>query len=97
VGGVRHIDGASSVRLLCGTAGTCAVMLRETAKRSNLKAQSTDAQRRGGLTRSSVERSVMDLERRGQIVLPTSLSTRKGEERMTEAKSFDWGNGSPVS
>ena len=64
--------------LLCGTAGTCAVMLRETAKRSNLKAQSTDAQRRGGLTRSSVERSVMDLERRGQIVLPTSLSTRKG-------------------
>ena len=64
--------------LLCGTAGTCAVMLRETVKRSNLDTQSTDARRRGGLTRSSVERSVMDLEPRGQVVLPKSSSTRKG-------------------
>lgn len=64
--------------LFCGTAGTCAVMTRETAKRSNLKAQSTDAQRRGGLTRSSVERSVMDLEPRSQVVLPKSSSTRTG-------------------
>ena len=64
--------------LLCGTAGACAVMLRETAKRSQLKAQSADAQRRGGLTRSSVERSVMGLEPRSQIVLPRSPSTRKG-------------------
>jgi hypothetical protein len=65
-------------RLLCGTAGTCAVMTRETAKRSKLKAQSTDAQRRGGLTHISVERSVMDPEPRSQIVLPRYLSTRKG-------------------
>ncbi len=64
--------------LLCGTAGTCVVMLRETVKRSNLKTQSTDAQRRGGLTRSSVERSVMDLEPRSRIVLLKSSSTRKG-------------------
>lgn len=64
--------------LLCGTAGTCVVMLRETVKRSNLKAQSTNAHRRGGLTRSSVERSVMDLEPRSQIVLLKSSSTRKG-------------------
>lgn len=64
--------------LLCGTAGTCAVMIRETAKRSNLKAQSTDAWRRGGLTHSSVERSVMDPEPRSQVVLPRYLSTRKG-------------------
>jgi hypothetical protein len=54
--------------LLCGTAGTCAAMLRETAKKSPFKAQSTEAQRRGGLTRSSDEGSVMDLERRGWIV-----------------------------
>ena len=33
--------------LLCGTAGTCAAMLRETAKNSPFKAQSTEAQRRG--------------------------------------------------
>ena len=64
--------------LLCGTARTCVVMPRETVKRSNLKTQSTDAQRRGGLTRSSVERSVMDLEPRSQIVLPKLSSTRKG-------------------
>jgi hypothetical protein len=61
--------------LLCGTARTCGVMLRETVKGSNLKTQSTDAQRRGGLTRSSVEGSVMDLEPRSRIVLPKSSST----------------------
>jgi hypothetical protein len=64
--------------LLCGTAGTCVVMLRETVKRRNLKTQSTNAQRRGGLTRSSVERSVMDLEPRSQVVQPKLSSTRKG-------------------
>lgn len=64
--------------LLCGTAGTCVVMLREPVKRSNLKIQSTDAQCRGGLTRSSVERSVMDLEPRSRVVLPRSSSTRMG-------------------
>jgi hypothetical protein len=62
-------------RLLCGTAGTCAVMLRETVKRSQLKTQSTNAQHRGGPTRSSVERSVMGLEPRSRVVLPKSSST----------------------
>jgi hypothetical protein len=64
--------------LLCGTARTCVVMLRKPVKRSNLKTQSTDAQRRGGLTHSSVEGSVMDLEPRSQVVLPKSSSTHKG-------------------
>ena len=64
--------------LLCGTARTCVVMLREPVKRSNLKTLSTDAQRRGGPTRSSVEGSVIDLEPRSRIVLPKSSSTRKG-------------------
>ena len=64
--------------LLCGTAGTCVVMLREPVKRSHLKTQSTNAQRRGGLTHSSVEGSVMGLEPRSQIVLPKLSSTRKG-------------------
>ena len=65
-------------RLLCGTAGTCVVMLREPVKRSNLKTQSTNAHRRGGPIRSSVEGSVMDLEPRSRIVLPKSSSTRMG-------------------
>ena len=61
--------------LLCGTARTCVVMLRKPVKRSNLKTQSTDAQRRGGLTYSSVEGSVMDLEPRSRVVLPKSSPT----------------------
>lgn len=64
--------------LLCGTAGTCAAMLRETAKESPFKAQSTEARRRGGLTRSSNEGSVMDLEPRSQVVLPKTSPTREG-------------------
>lgn len=64
--------------LLCGTAGTCTAMLRETVKRSNLKAQSTEAPCRGGLTRSSDEGSAMDLEPRSQVVLPKTSPTREG-------------------
>lgn len=64
--------------LLCGTARTCTVMLRETVKRRHLKTQSTNAQRRGGPIRSSVEGSVMDLKQRGRVVLPKSSSTQKG-------------------
>ncbi len=64
--------------LLCGTAGTCAMMLREPVKRRYLKTQSTNAQRRGGPTRSSVEGFVMGLEQRGRVVQPKFSSTRKG-------------------
>ena len=64
--------------LLCGTAGTCAAMLRKTAKNSPFEAQSTEAPRRGGLTHSSDEGSVMDLEPRSQIVLPKASPTREG-------------------
>ena len=64
--------------LLCGTAGTCVAMLRETAKNSPFKAQSTEAQHRDRLTRSSDEGSVMDLEPRSQSVQPKTPPTRKG-------------------
>jgi len=53
-------------------------MLRETAKNIPFKAQSTEAQRRDGLTHSSDEGSVMDLEPRSQVVLPKHLPTREG-------------------
>ena len=43
-------------------------MLRERSKWKNHKDLSTDAGHRGGATRSSDERSVMDVERRGCIV-----------------------------
>jgi len=48
------------------------VMLRENPKRKPLKGESTDAQHRGGATRSSEEGSVMGLERRGCAVWPYS-------------------------
>jgi len=43
-------------------------MLREKSKWKPHKDLSTDAEHRGGATRSSDERSVMDVERRGCIV-----------------------------
>ena len=43
-------------------------MLRETAKWKNHKAQSIDAERRGGIICSSDEAAVMAVERRGYIV-----------------------------
>ena len=54
----------------------------------NLKTQSTEAQRRGGPTRSSDEGSVMDPERRGRIVPLEASANPRGEERMVKAKPY---------
>ena len=48
--------------------GTCVSMLREKSKWRTHKDESTDARHRGGVTRSSDEVSVMEMERRGYIV-----------------------------
>ena len=48
--------------------GTCVSMLREKFKWRTHKGESTDARHRGGVTRSSDEVSVMEMERRGYIV-----------------------------
>lgn len=56
--------------LLCGTAGTCDCDVKgDGQERGPFKAQSTKAQRRGGLTCSSDEGSVMDPEPRSQVAL----------------------------
>ena len=52
-------------RLLCGTWEPVTPMLREKHKERSSKCQSTDAGYRGGVTCSSDEGSVMELERRG--------------------------------
>lgn len=52
-------------RLMYVTWEPVASMLKEPSKWRSHKDLSTDARHRGGLTRSSVEGSVMDLERRG--------------------------------
>ena len=53
------------LRLLCGTWEPVTPMLREKHKERSSKCQSTDAGYRGGVTCSSDEGSVMELERRG--------------------------------
>ena len=55
---------------------------------SNREGESTEARRRGGAARSSVEGPVMGLERRGCVVRPRLLANWKREEPVDEAKPF---------
>src|SRR6516164_3572299 len=60
----------------------------QAASGSNREGESTEAGRRGGAARSSVEGPVMGLERRGCVVRPWPLANRKREEPVGEAKPF---------
>jgi hypothetical protein len=60
----------------------------QAASGSNREGESTEAGRRGGAARSSVEGSVMGLERRGCVVRPWPLANRKREEPVDDAKPF---------
>src|SRR5262249_25165491 len=60
----------------------------QAASGSNRESESTDARRRGGAARSSVEGLVMGLERRGCVVRPWPLANWKREEPVDEAKPF---------
>ena len=60
----------------------------QAASGSNREGESTEAGRRGGAARSSVEGPVMGLERRGCVVRPWPLANWKREEPVDEAKSF---------
>ena len=71
-GGLFTADAASGLKvararigLIHGTLEPVVPMLREQLKRRPRKSLSTEAGHRGGITRSSVEASVMDVERRG--------------------------------
>ena len=55
---------------------------------SNREGESTEAERRGGAARSSVEGPVMGPERRGCVVQPWPLANWKREEPVDEAKPF---------
>ena len=61
--------------LLCGTAGTWCCDAKGADREKKIEVQSTEAQARDGSPRSSVEESVMDLERRGRVVLLEHVST----------------------
>src|ERR1700756_1647806 len=60
----------------------------QAASGSNREGESTEAGRRGGAARSSVEGPVMGLERRGCVVRPCPLANWKREEPVDEAKPF---------
>lgn len=55
-------------RLLCRTWEPVAVVLRERSKWKSHEDLSTNTRHRDGISRSSVEGSVMELKRRGNIV-----------------------------
>src|ERR1700730_4475397 len=61
----------------------------QAASGSNREGESTEAGRRGGAARSSVEGRVVGLERRGCVVRPWPLANWKREEPVGEAKPFN--------
>lgn len=65
---------------MCGTWEPVVPMLREKSKWQTHKDLSTDAEHRGGAIRSSDEGSVMELERRGCVVLLLHKNNPKGED-----------------
>ena len=66
--GIRHRGGVTFVQALVRNLGICILMLREPFKRRPRENQSTNAKYRGGVMRSSVEGTVMVLERRHDLI-----------------------------
>ena len=56
------------IQALVRNVGNYALMRREKLKQSHCESESTEAKHSDGLTRSSNEVSVMEMERRSQIV-----------------------------
>ena len=74
---------------MCGTWEPVALMVREKCKWKPHEYESTDAEHRGGATRSSDEDSVMELERRGSIVqLEVKKTTGTRRIGLKQAKPF---------
>ncbi len=87
MGGVRHRDGASSIWALVRNCRNLGCDAKGAGQEKKIESLSTEAQPRGGPICKSNERSVMDLEQRGRIVLLTHAST-DGEERVMTTKPF---------
>jgi hypothetical protein len=67
--------------------GTCRPDVKGEAQvGSTYEGESTDAGRRGGLTHSSVEVSVMGMERRGWVIWSYSLANQRWKEPEDGAK-----------
>jgi hypothetical protein len=68
-------------------------MIREKLKWRTHESESTDTEHRGGPTRSSVEVSVMGMERRGWIIWPYFLVNQKWEEPRGKAMLLETATG----
>ena len=68
-------------------------MIREKPKWRTHEGESTDAGHRGGPTHSSVEVSVMEMERRGWIIWPYLLVNQEWEEPRGKATLLETATG----
>ena len=79
--GIRHEGGVNLSQAFAWNMGTCRFDAKgEIQAGGPRKNESTDAERRGGATRSSVEGPVMGLERRGCVVQLWTEANRRREE-----------------
>jgi len=76
-GGIRHEGGVNLIPGSSMQRGNLSLpMLREKSKWRTREDESTDAEHRGGPTRSSVEVPVMGMERRGRVIWSYSLANQ---------------------
>ena len=62
--GIRHEGGVNLIQAFVWNVGTCRLNVKGEIQEPKLKCESTDVRHRGGASCSSVEGSVMELERR---------------------------------
>ncbi len=74
--GVRHRGSAILIQALLWNCGNLRLRWQGKGTSLNDEADNTDAQSRGGAARSSVERAVMALERRGRVIMLWVLVNR---------------------
>ena len=79
--GIRHEGGVTLIQALVRNAGTCRPDAKGEAQADGLrKSERTEAGHRGGVARSRVEGSVMELDRRGGVVRLCSVGNPKGKD-----------------
>lgn len=72
--GIRCIGGVTMFQARIRNVGTCCLDAKGANRAGNTcKVVSTEARRRGGVTRSSAEAAVMAVERRGHVIGPWTL------------------------
>ncbi len=80
---VRHRGSASAIRAPMWNCGNLRLQWQGKGSSAKREADSTDVQPRDGATRSSVEVTVMVMERRGRIIascIPANCASRRSGE-----------------